>query len=214
MKFFIDTADINEIKEAFDVGILDGVTTNPTLIARTGRDQESVVREICEFVKGPVSAEVISTDAKNMIIEGEKLAKIAPNIAVKLPVTVDGLKACKALSEQNIMVNVTLIFTCLQSLMAAKAGATFVSPFIARLDNVCTDGTQMIAETREIFDNYGFDTEIIAASIRHPLHVKDAAELGIDISTIPFDVFNQLIQHPLTDIGLESFLADYAKSKK
>ena len=213
MKFFVDTADVKEIKELADTGFLDGVTTNPSLIAKTGRNFLETIAEICALVKGPVSAEVTATDTATMLLEGHKLAKIASNIAVKLPLTWDGLKACKALTSEGIMVNVTLCFSANQALLAAKAGATFVSPFIGRLDDIHIDGMELIEDIRMIYDNYpAFTTEILAASIRNPNHVKDAALAGADVVTVPANVLKSLANHPLTDKGLETFLADWKKT--
>jgi transaldolase len=214
MKFFIDTADVNEIKEAESLGILDGVTTNPTLISRTGRPFKETIEEICTIVKGPVSAEVVSTDTEGIIKEGRELAKIADNIVVKVPLIKDGLKAVKALTSEGIKVNVTLCFSSNQALLAAKAGGTYISPFVGRLDDKGHTGMDVIDEIRTIYDNYGFETEIIVASIRNPLHVRDAALMGADIATIPFAVFNNIVKHPLTDEGLKNFLADWEKVPK
>ncbi|MFH1981073.1 MAG: fructose-6-phosphate aldolase [Pseudomonadota bacterium] len=214
MKFFLDTANIAEIKEATAMGMVDGVTTNPSLIAKEGRDLETVIKEICEIVDGPVSAEVISTDYEGMVAEARKLAAIHENVVVKLPMTVAGIKATRTLTGENIKTNVTLVFSPLQALMAAKAGATFVSPFVGRLDDLAHDGMQVIEQISEIFSNYGYQTEIIVASVRNPLHVLDSALLGADIATIPFSVLAKLAAHPLTDKGLAAFLADHAKSKK
>jgi transaldolase len=214
MKFFIDTADVNEIKEAESLGILDGVTTNPTLISKTGRPFKETIEEICTIVKGPVSAEVVSTDTESIIKEGRNLAKIADNIVVKVPLIKDGLKAVKVLSSEGIKVNVTLCFSSNQALLAAKVGASYISPFVGRLDDKGHTGMEVVDEIRTIYDNYDFDTEIIVASIRTPLHVRDSALMGADIATIPFDVFNKIVQHPLTDIGLKSFLADWEKVPK
>jgi len=214
MKFFIDTADVNEIREAESLGILDGVTTNPTLISRTGRPFKETIEEICSIVKGPVSAEVVSTDTEGIIKEGRELAKIANNIVVKVPLIKDGLKAVKALTSEEIKVNVTLCFSSNQALLAAKAGGTYISPFVGRLDDKGHTGMEVVDEIRTIYDNYGFETQIIVASIRNPLHVRDAALMGADIATIPFAVFNNIVKHPLTDAGLESFLADWKKVPK
>ncbi len=214
MKFFIDTADVNEIKEAESLGILDGVTTNPTLISKTGRPFKETIEEICTIVKGPVSAEVVSTDTEGIIKEGRDLAKIADNIAVKVPLIKDGLKAVKILSSEGIKVNVTLCFSSNQALLAATVCAAYISPFVGRLDDKGHTGMEVVDEIRTIYDNYDFDTEIIVASIRTPLHVRDAALMGADIATIPFDVFNKIVQHPLTDAGLKSFLADWEKVPK
>lgn len=212
MKFFVDTADISEIRDLASTGLLDGVTTNPSLIAKSGRDFIEVVREICAVVEGPVSAEVTALDAPTMIEEGRKLAKIAGNIAVKVPLTWDGLKACKTLTGEGTMVNVTLCFSANQALLAAKAGATFISPFIGRLDDVNLDGMELIEDIRTIYDNYEFATEILAASIRTVNHVKDAALVGADVATVPPAVLRSLVNHPLTDKGLELFLADWKKT--
>lgn len=208
MKFFIDTADLNEIREANDIGILDGVTTNPSLMAKVGVKPDEVddhYRKICEIVDGDVSAEVISIDFEGMMSEGRRLAKIHDNIVVKVPMILDGVKAIKALKAEGIPTNCTLVFSPNQALLAAKAGAKYLSPFLGRLDDIGHDGMDLIATIRLIYDNYGFDTEILAASIRHPLHVIQAAELGADVSTIPFKVIAQLVKHPLTDNGLEKF---------
>ena len=212
MKFFIDTAEIDEIKELAATGMVDGVTTNPSLILKSGRDIIEVTREICSIIDGPVSAEVTATEARAMIAEGAKLAAIAPNIAVKVPLTWDGLKACKALSDDGHMVNVTLCFSATQALLAAKAGATFISPFIGRLDDIGLDGMELIADIRQIYDNYDFQTQILAASIRTVNHVATAAKIGADVATIPPAVVKKLAAHPLTDKGLEVFLADWAKT--
>ena len=214
MKFFIDTADVNEIREAESLGILDGVTTNPTLVSRTGRPFKETIEEICSIVKGPVSAEVVSVDTDGIIKEGRELAKIADNIVVKVPLIKDGLKAVKALTSEGIKVNVTLCFSSNQALLAAKAGGTYVSPFVGRLDDKGHTGMEVVDEIRTIYDNYGFETQIIVASIRNPLHVRDAALMGADIATIPFAVFNNIVKHPLTDAGLKSFLADWEKVPK
>jgi transaldolase len=214
MKFFIDTADVNEIREAESLVILDGVTTNPTLISKTGRPFKETIEEICSIVKGPVSAEVVSIYTEGIIKEGRELAKIADNIVVKVPLIKDGLKAVKALTSEGIKVNVTLCFSSNQALLAAKAGGTYVSPFVGRLDDKGHTGMEVIDEIRTIYDNYGFETEIIVASIRNPLHVRDAALMGADIATIPFAVFNNIVKHPLTDEGLKQFLADWEKVPK
>jgi transaldolase len=211
MKFFVDTADIKAIAELNDLGMVDGVTTNPSLIMKSGRDILEVTKEICEMIDGPVSAEVIATEADAMIEEGRKLAKIAGNIAVKVPLTWDGLKACKVLSDEGNMVNVTLCFAPNQALLAAKAGATFISPFLGRLDDINLDGMDLIADIRTIYDNYAFDTQILAASIRTVNHVTEAAKIGADVMTAPPDVIRKLASHPLTDKGLDAFLKD-AKS--
>ena len=213
MKFFIDSADVGELKNLAALGLVDGVTTNPSLIAKSGRNFLDVLREVCDFVEGPVSAEVTATDADGMIAEGRALAKIADNIAVKVPLTWAGLRACKTLSDEDTMVNVTLCFSANQALLAAKAGATFVSPFIGRLDDIGQDGMELIRDIRTIYDNYpDLETEILAASIRHPVHVTQVAKAGADVATMPPNVFKQLIDHPLTDKGLAGFLADWAKT--
>ena len=213
MKFFADTADIAEIRDLASTGLLDGVTTNPSLVAKSGRNFLEVVEEICAIVDGPVSAEVTALDADGMIREGRKLAQIAQNIAVKVPLTWDGLKACKALSDEGTMVNVTLCFSANQALLAAKAGATFISPFIGRLDDINLDGMELIQEIRAIYDNYPvFTTEILAASIRNANHVKQAALIGADVATVPPAVLRSLVSHPLTDKGLEIFLVDWKKT--
>jgi transaldolase len=211
MKFFIDTANIDEIREAASLGILDGVTTNPSLIAKEGKDFHTVLREICSLVNGPISAEVTAMDKDGMIEQGLELAEIHPNITVKLPLIKEGLQACKVLSEKGIKTNVTLCFSAPQALMAAKAGATFISPFIGRLDDISHEGMDLIRQIRLIYDNYGYETQILAASIRHPLHLVDSALAGADVATIPYKVVMQLIKHPLTDIGLEKFMADWKK---
>ncbi|MEX2520804.1 MAG: fructose-6-phosphate aldolase [Paracoccaceae bacterium] len=212
MKFFVDTAEIDEIRELAETGMVDGVTTNPSLILKSGRDILEVTKEICELIDGPVSAEVAATEAGAMIAEGRKLAAIAPNIAVKVPLTWDGLKACKTLSGEGKMVNVTLCFSANQALLAAKAGATFISPFIGRLDDISLDGMELIQEIRQIYDNFHFSTEILAASIRNVNHVKAAALIGADVITAPPGVIKSLASHPLTDKGLETFLKDWAKT--
>lgn len=209
MKFFIDTANIDEIKEVASWGILDGVTTNPSLIAKEGRVFEEVIKEISSIVDGPISAEVISVEAEGMLEEARELAKIHENIVIKLPMTKEGLKACSVLTSEGIKTNVTLIFSTNQALLAAKAGATYVSPFLGRVDDIGTDGMELVAQIAEIFYNYGIETEIIAASVRHPLHVTQIAETGADIATIPYRVFEQMLKHPLTDIGIERFLKDW-----
>ena len=214
MKFFIDTANINEIKEANDMGMVDGVTTNPSLIAKEGRDFEEIIKEICDIVDGPISAEVVSTDTEGMIEEARKLSKIHDNIVVKIPMLVDGLKATRKLSEEGIKTNVTLVFSPLQALMAAKAGATYVSPFIGRLDDISQEGLLLVEQIVEIYSNYAYDTEIIVASIRNPLHVLESALMGADIATIPFNVLSKLAAHPLTDKGLKAFLDDWNRAKK
>ncbi|MEO0682531.1 MAG: fructose-6-phosphate aldolase [Pseudomonadota bacterium] len=212
MKFFVDTADTAAIAELAELGMVDGVTTNPSLILKSGRDILEVTKEICGITSGPVSAEVAATEADAMIAEGRKLAEIAENIAVKVPLTWAGLKACKTLSDEGRMVNVTLCFSANQALLAAKAGATFISPFIGRLDDLNLDGLELIADIRQIYDNYGYDTEILAASIRTVNHVKDCAKIGADVATMPPEVVRKLADHPLTDKGLEAFLKDWAKT--
>jgi len=214
MKFFIDTANIDEIKEAHNMGMVDGVTTNPSLIAKEGRDFEEIIKEICEIVDGPISAEVISLDTEGMVKEARHLATINDNIVVKIPMTIDGIKATHKLSSEGIKTNVTLVFSPLQALMAAKAGATYVSPFIGRLDDLASEGMLLIEQIVEIYSNYAFDTEIIVASVRHPLHVLDAALIGADIATIPFNVLAKFAAHPMTDKGLKAFLDDWEKTKK
>jgi transaldolase len=214
MKFFIDTADINEIRQAKQLGILDGVTTNPTLVSKVKRPYIEVLTEIAKEVDVPVSAEVISTECDGMVKEARNLAKIGPNINVKIPLIEEGLKAVKILTDEGIKTNVTLCFNSIQALMAAKAGATYISPFIGRLDDIATEGMDIVEEIIAIYDNYGFTTEIIVASIRNPLHVKYAALAGADIATIPFSVFRSIIRHPLTDKGVAQFLEDYKKIPK
>ena len=211
MKFFVDTADLTEIRELNETGLLDGVTTNPSLMAKTGRKIVDVIAEICEVVPGPVSAEVAATDYDTMLKEGRRLAKIAPNVAVKVPLTYDGLKTCKALSDEGTMVNVTLCFSANQALLAGKAGATFISPFVGRLDDLSQDGMQLIADIVQIYNNYdAITTEVLVASIRHPVHLLQAAKMGAHVSTLPPNVIRQLYNHPLTDKGLAAFLADWA----
>jgi transaldolase len=213
MKFFIDTADIDDIRELAATGMVDGVTTNPSLVAKTVRPFADTIAEICAIVPGPVSAEVTATDADGMIEEGRKLAAIADNVAVKVPLTVDGLRACKTLSDAGTMVNVTLCFSAAQAILAAKAGATFVSPFVGRLDDTGTDGMGLISDIVEIYANYpDFETEVLVASIRHPMHVVEAARLGAEVVTIPPKILGQLYNHPLTDKGLAAFLADWEKT--
>jgi transaldolase len=211
MKFFIDTANIEDIKKANELGLLDGVTTNPSLVSREGREFKELIVEICGIVKGPVSAEVISTDSKGMIKEARELNKLADNIVVKLPLIKEGLKAVKALSGEGIKTNVTLCFSPVQALMAAKAGADYISPFVGRLDDISHVGMDIVEQIKTIYENYGFQTEIIVASIRNPIHVLDAALIGADIATIPYNVMEQLIKHPLTDIGIDKFLTDWKK---
>lgn len=216
MKFFIDTANLDEIREAYDLGVLDGVTTNPSLMAKEGiSGDEKVIQhyiDICEIVDGDVSAEVISTNFDGIVAEGEKLAKLHKNIVVKVPMIKEGVKALKYFSEKNIRTNCTLVFSAGQALLAAKAGASYVSPFIGRLDDISTDGLNLIEQIRTIYDNYGYTTEILAASVRHPMHIMDCAEIGADVITAPLKAIMALLNHPLTDIGLEKFLADHAKS--
>ncbi|MCL4116537.1 UNVERIFIED_CONTAM: hypothetical protein GTU68_016071 [Idotea baltica] len=212
MKFFADTAVVEEIAELNELGIVDGVTTNPSLILKSGRDILEVTKEICDLVDGPVSAEVVATTADEMIAEGRKLAKIADNIAVKVPLTWDGLKACKTLSSEGNMVNVTLCFSANQALIAAKAGATFISPFIGRLDDINLDGLDLISDIRTVYDNYNFETEILAASIRSVNHVSECARIGADVMTAPPSVIKKLASHPLTDSGLDAFMKDWAKT--
>jgi transaldolase len=213
MQLYIDTANLNEIKQAADMGVLDGVTTNPSLVAKEGVDFHTRLKEICKIVKGPVSAEVVSVTHDEMIEEAQPLIDIAENIVIKLPCIVEGLKACKTLSERGVKTNMTLCFQPLQALMVAKAGAFLVSPFIGRIDDVAGDGMVLIREIRAIYDNYGFDTKILAASIRHPLHMTQAALIGADVATVPFSVIQQMMKHPLTDVGLAKFLADWEKTK-
>jgi len=213
MKFFIDSAEISEIKELADSGLLDGVTTNPTLIAKSGRDFKEVIAEICSIVSGPVSAEVAATDYAGMIREGEILSKIAKNVCIKLPLTLDGLRACKYFSNKGIQTNVTLCFSAAQAILVAKAGATFVSPFVGRLDDIGQDGLSLIEEICQIYSNYpDFKTEILVASIRHPIHITTAAKLGAHVATIPAKVLKQLVSHPLTEKGLETFVKDWAST--
>lgn len=211
MKFFVDTANVEEIKQAKEMGMADGVTTNPSLVAKENRPFRPLIEEICQIVDGPVSVEVISQEAEGMVKEARDLVKIAPNIAIKIPMTIEGLKATKILSGEGISVNMTLVFSPLQALLAAKAGAAYVSPFVGRLDDIAHDGMKLVDEIVTIYDNYGFSTEIIVASVRHPMHVLKAALLGADIATIPFKVIKQLAKHPLTDIGLKRFLDDWQK---
>ncbi|MCH7806365.1 MAG: fructose-6-phosphate aldolase [Proteobacteria bacterium] len=212
MKFFADTADTGEIRELAATGLLDGVTTNPSLIKKSGRKLFEVLEEICTIVDGPVSAETVALDYETMLKEGQKLSKISKNIAIKVPMTVAGLKTCKALRADRIMVNVTLCFSATQALLAAKAGATFISPFVGRLDDVSEDGMGLIEDIRLIYDNYNFQTQILVASIRNPLHVLEAARIGADVATIPATIMRQLFKHPLTDKGLEAFLKDWKKT--
>jgi len=214
MKFFIDTADVQEIREAHELGLVDGVTTNPSLIAKSGRKFKDVIKEITAIVDGPISAEVIALDAKGMVKEAKELVKIHKNIVIKVPMTPEGLKATKELTKLKIKTNVTLIFTPMQALLAAKAGATYVSPFVGRLDDISQDGMGIIEEIRTIFDNYGYTSEIIVASIRNPVHVLNSALIGADICTIPYSVMLQLSKHPLTDAGIKKFLEDWEKVPK
>ncbi|HSB33535.1 MAG TPA: fructose-6-phosphate aldolase [Nitrospirota bacterium] len=214
MKFFIDTANVREIREAASLGIVDGVTTNPSLVAREGRDFRQVIAEICSIVDGPISAEVVSLEADQMVAEGTELAKIHKNIVVKLPMTKGGLKATKALAALGINVNMTLVFSPMQALLAAKVGAAYVSPFAGRLDDISHYGMDLVRQIVAIYDNYGYGTEVIVASVRNPLHVVDAALAGAHIATIPFGVIDQLVKHPLTDIGIEKFLSDWKKLEK
>lgn len=214
MKFFIDTADVNEIRQAAAMGLLDGVTTNPSLVAKTGRKFRDVIDEIVAVVDGPISAEVTAVDYDGIIAEARELAAIHKNIVVKIPIIGEGLKAVRWCAGQGIKTNVTLCFSPMQALMAAKAGATYISPFVGRLDDISQDGMELISQIRTIFDNYGFDTEILVASVRHPMHVVQAALMGADVATIPFGVITQLLKHPLTDIGLDKFLKDWQKVPK
>ena len=212
MKFFADTADTAAITDLAETGLLDGVTTNPSLVMKSGRDFKEVIAEICGLVEGPVSAETVALDADGMVAEGRELAKLGDNVAIKVPLTLDGLKACKTLSGEGRMVNVTLCFSANQALLAAKAGATFISPFIGRLDDINLDGMELIADIRQIYDNYGFETQILAASIRSVNHVSEAAKIGADVATMPPDVIKKLANHPLTDKGLDAFLKDWEKT--
>jgi len=214
MKFFIDTANVDEIREAASLGVLDGVTTNPSLVAKEGKDFRQVLREIVSIVNGPISAEVTATDRDGMVEEGRELSAIHPNVVIKVPLIKEGLQACKQLRSEGIGVNVTLCFSASQALLAAKADATYVSPFVGRLDDISHEGMELIRQIRVIYDNYGFATQILAASIRHPLHVVDAALAGADVATIPFKVVMQLLKHPLTDLGQERFLADWKTMQK
>lgn len=214
MKFFIDTANIEEIQKAVDMGMVDGVTTNPTLISRENKPFEEIIAEIAKIVDGPISAEVIALDSEGMLKEGRELAKISDNIVIKVPMTTDGLKATKAFSAEGIKTNVTLVFSTAQALLAAKAGATYVSPFVGRLDDIAQNGMELISDIMAIYDNYGYQSEVIVASVRSPMHVMDSALIGADIATIPFKVIAQLAKHPLTDLGMESFLKDWEKRQK
>jgi transaldolase len=213
MKFFIDTAEVEEIKTAHDLGLVDGVTTNPSLVAKSGRDFKELITEITALVDGPISAEVIALDAEGMLKEGRELAKIHSNIVIKVPMTTEGLKATKTFAQEGIKINVTLIFSPLQALLAAKAGATYVSPFVGRLDDVGHEGLEGVEQISTIYDNYGYTTEIIVASVRSPMHVLNAGLIGADICTIPYGVMTQLAKHPLTDAGIDKFLADWKKTK-
>ncbi|MBK8467099.1 MAG: fructose-6-phosphate aldolase [Chloracidobacterium sp.] len=213
MKFFIDTANLDEIKEANELGLIDGVTTNPSLVAKEGDvDFKEHLAKICAIVKGDISAEVTALDTEGMLKEGRELARVASNVVIKVPLTLDGLKACRTFRAEGTKVNVTLCFSAAQALLAAKAGASYISPFIGRLDDVATEGMQLIRDIVQIYGNYGFETEVLAASIRHPMHIVDCALVGADVATIPFKVITQLVKHPLTDKGLEGFLSDWKKS--
>ena len=214
MKFFIDTANLEEIKKAVDMGMVDGVTTNPSLIARENKPFVEIIKDICKIVDGPISAEVIALDAEGMVREGRELAAIHANIVIKIPMTTEGLKAVKQLADEKIKTNVTLVFSASQALMAAKAGASYASPFVGRLDDISQNGMDLVSDIMNIYDNYGYATEVIVASIRNPNHVVDAALLGAHIATIPFKVIAQLARHPLTDLGMEQFLADWEKRAK
>lgn len=214
MKFFLDTANLDQIRAARDMGILDGITTNPSLVAKEGRPFQSLIAEICSLVPGPISAEVTATDCEGMVKEARELAKIAPNVVIKLPTIKEGVKALVRCRGEGMQVNMTLVFQANQALIVAKAGGTMVSPFLGRLDDISQTGMDLIHEIRQIYDNYAFDTEILAASLRHPLHVAQAAKAGADIGTMPYSVFERLLDHPLTDIGLERFLADWKKLQK
>lgn len=211
MEFFIDTADVAEIKAAHELGILDGVTTNPSLVAKTGKPFKAVIKEICSIVEGPVSAEVVAIEKDAILKEGRELAKLAKNVVVKVPLIPEGLKAVKVFAAEGIKTNVTLCFSANQALLAAKAGATYISPFVGRLDDISTDGMDLIEEIKTVYENYDFTTKILVASIRHPIHLKQAALIGAHVATIPYSVFPQLVKHPLTDSGLEKFLADAKK---
>jgi transaldolase len=213
MKIFLDTANLNEIREAYALGVIDGITTNPSLLAREGGDPEEILVEICRTVDGPISAEVVATEAPGMIEEGRHLASLHPNIVVKTPCIAEGLKAAKVLSGEGKRVNMTLIFSPTQALLAAKAGARYVSPFVGRLDDISTPGMELVADIIQVFDHYDYDCEVLAASLRHPMHVVEAARMGADIGTMPMSVFKSLVKHPLTDIGLKRFLEDWEKAK-
>ena len=212
MRIFIDTANVDEIREANEWGVIDGVTTNPSLVAKTGRTLDVVIKEICDIVDGPISAEVVSVDAKGMVEEGERLASIHPNVVVKIPMIPEGLKATKTLSGRGIPVNVTLVFSPAQALLAAKAGAAYASPFVGRLDDISEDGMHLIEQIVHIYQHYSYPTHVLVASVRHPMHFVRSAELGAHVATCPFGVIQQIMKHPLTDIGLERFLADYQKA--
>lgn len=214
MKIFMDTADVDEIREAAKMGMVDGVTTNPSLIAKTGKPFKEVIKEICDIVDGPISAESVNEDAEGMMKEAREYSKIHKNVVVKIPMTAEGLKATKMCAAEGIKTNVTLVFQPIQGLLAAKAGASFVSPFIGRLDDICQEGMDMVADLMTMLRNYNYKTEVIVASIRHPIHVVQSALIGADIVTLPFKVFNTLVKHPLTNIGIEKFLADYKKIPK
>lgn len=214
MRFFIDTANVNEIREVNEWGVLAGVTTNPSLVAKEGRDFEETLKEIIDIIDGPISAEVISLEAEGMIEEGEKLASLSKNIVIKVPMTVEGLKAVKYFTKKKIKTNVTLVFSATQALLAARAGATYVSPFLGRLDDISQDGLQLISDIVQIFDVHDIETEIISASVRHPLHVVECAKMGADIATIPYKIFSQMVKHPLTDSGIERFLADWQEAQQ
>lgn len=214
MKLFLDTANIKEIREANALGVLDGITTNPTLVGKEGREFGDLITEICSIVKGPVSAEVVSTDYEGMLEEADRLVRIAPNVVVKVPLIPEGLKALKILSQRKVRVNVTLCFSPVQALLAAKCGASYISPFIGRLDDISEIGMDVVRDIKTIYANYSFQTEILVASVRHPVHVLEAAKLGADIATMPFEVFQKLIKHPLTELGLQRFLSDWEKAKK
>jgi transaldolase len=214
MKFFIDSADMEEIRKAHAMGVVDGVTTNPSLLAKVGRGLEETIREICALVDGPISAECVSEQAAEMVVEGRGLAKIHDNVVVKIPMGVEGLKAVKALTAEGIRTNVTLCFSANQALLAAKAGATYISPFVGRLDDISQDGMELIAHIIEIYQNYDFSTQVLVASVRNPVHVLQAARMGADVATLPYGVITQLAQHPLTDIGIKKFLADWEKVPK
>jgi transaldolase len=214
MQFFIDTADIGEIRKSLALGMCDGVTTNPSLVAKTGRAFADVLREIVQLVPGPISAEVTATDAEGMMNEARQLARFGPQVVIKIPLIVEGLRAVKALTQEGIKTNVTLCFSPVQALLAAKAGATYVSPFVGRLDDVSHDGMQLIADILQIYRHYGFETKVLVASVRHPIHVLEAAKMGAHVATIPYAVIEQLAKHPLTDIGLKKFLADWEKVPK